>query len=99
MAALSALAVVAIVVAAGRAKHDASALRDGSATAAPAARYAGAALPAGVRAPDFALRDQDGRLVTSRSLRGRPVVVTFLYSHCHDTCPVTAQQVKGALDD
>jgi protein SCO1 len=99
MAAASALAVAAIVVAAGRAKHDASSLRGDSATAAPAARFAGAALPPGVRAPDFALRDQDGRRVTSASLRGRPVVVTFLYSHCRDTCPITAQQVKGALDD
>src|SRR5256714_10921826 len=96
MAAVSALAVAAIVVRAGRAKQDASGLRDDAATAAPAARFAGAALPPGVRAPDFALRDQDGRLVTSTSLRGRPVVVTFLYSHCRDTCPITGQQVKGA---
>jgi protein SCO1/2 len=27
------------------------------------------------------------------------VVVTFMYSHCKDTCPVQAQQIKGALDD
>jgi protein SCO1/2 len=52
-----------------------------------------------VRAPSFALRDQDGRVVRSSDLRGRPVVVTFLYTHCKDTCPITAQQVKGALDD
>ena len=34
-----------------------------------------------------------------RSLRGQPVVVTFLYSHCQDTCPITAQTIRGALDD
>jgi protein SCO1/2 len=34
-----------------------------------------------------------------REYRGRPVVVTFLYSHCHDTCPIQAQQIKGALDN
>jgi protein SCO1 len=95
----SALAVTAIVVAAGRAKHEGRGLRDSSAPSAPASRFEGAALPAGVPAPDFALRDQDGRLVTARSLRGRPAVVTFLYTHCKDTCPITAQQVKGALDD
>ena len=33
-----------------------------------------------------------------RSLRGKPVVVTFLYTHCEDTCPVQAQTVRGALD-
>jgi protein SCO1 len=99
LVAASALAVGAIVVAAGRAKDEAKGLREGTATTAPAPRFAGAALPPGVRAPDFALRDQDGRLVTAASLRGRPAVVTFLYTHCKDTCPITAQQVKGALDD
>jgi protein SCO1/2 len=96
----SALAVVAIVLAADRAKEKTADLREGSAAAAPAPRFKGAELPPGVRAPDFRLRDQDGRLVTARGLRGRgPVVVTFLYTHCRDTCPLTAQQVKGALDD
>ena len=33
-----------------------------------------------------------------RSLRGSPVIVTFLYTTCEDTCPTQAQQVKGALD-
>jgi protein SCO1 len=60
--------------------------------------FEGAILPAGVRAPDFRLRDQRGRRVTMNEYRGRPVIVTFLYSHCHDTCPIQAQQIKGALD-
>ena len=99
LTAATALAVALIVVAANRARDDAADLRGGSAVAAPAGRFDGATIPAGVRAPDFALRDQDGKLVTLRSLRGRPAVVTFLYTHCHDTCPITAQQVRGALDD
>ena len=65
---------------------------------APNAAFRGARLPAGVRAPDFTLRDQDGKTVTMRELRGKPVVVTFLYSTCRDTCPATAQQIRGALD-
>jgi protein SCO1/2 len=32
-------------------------------------------------------------------LRGEPVIVTFLYSTCEDTCPAQAQQVKGALNE
>jgi protein SCO1/2 len=60
--------------------------------------FEGALMPAGVKAPDFKLRDERGRRVTMREYRGRPVVVTFLYSHCHDTCPIQAQQIKGALD-
>jgi protein SCO1 len=66
---------------------------------APANRFAGATKPAHQRAPDFDLRDEQGERVSMRSLRGTPVVVTFLYSHCQDTCPITAQTVRGALDD
>ena len=65
----------------------------------PQSRFEGAELPPHVRAPDFALRDENGRRVTMREYRGRPVVVTFLYAHCHEECPVQAQQIKGALDD
>lgn len=52
-----------------------------------------------VPARDFALRDQDGRTVSLRQYRGRVVVLTFMYSTCRDTCPVTAQDILGALDD
>ena len=31
--------------------------------------------------------------------RGKPVVVTYVYSHCKETCPIQAQMVRGALDD
>jgi protein SCO1 len=61
--------------------------------------FEGARMPAGVRAPDFTLRDQDGERVSMRSLRGKPVIVTFLYTTCDDTCPAQAQTVRGALDD
>jgi protein SCO1/2 len=60
-------------------------------------RFEGATLPAGLRAPDFTLRDQDGEPVTMRALRGRPAIVTFLYTTCEDSCPAQAQQIKGAL--
>ncbi len=61
--------------------------------------FAGAVMPEGVRAPDFELTNQDGESVSMRSLRGRPVIVTFLYTHCEDTCPLQAQTVRGALDE
>ena len=56
-------------------------------------------MPQGAFAPDFALRNQDGERVSMRSLRGQPVIVTFLYTHCEDTCPIQAQTVRGALDE
>ena len=63
-----------------------------------ASGFQGSIMPKGVRAPDFDLRDQDGRAVSMRSLRGKPVAVTFLYTHCRDTCPAQAQTLRGALD-
>jgi protein SCO1/2 len=62
-------------------------------------RFEGALMPKGVRAPDFRLRDQDGRPISMRGLRGKPVIVAFLYTTCRDTCPAQANQVRGALDD
>jgi protein SCO1 len=61
-------------------------------------RFEGAIMPEGVRAPDFELRDQDGEPISMRGLRGKPVVVTFLYTTCQDSCPIMAQTVRGALD-
>ena len=60
--------------------------------------FEGSLMPEGVRAPDFRLQNQDGDPVSMRSLRGRPVVVTFLYTTCQDSCPVQAQTIRGALD-
>jgi protein SCO1/2 len=90
------LALVVIIFAARGISSD-----DGSpaVSAAPTSAFDGAVLPPGIKAPDFALKDEKGRRVTMREYRGKPVVVTFLYSHCHDTCPIQAQQIKGALDD
>ncbi len=63
-----------------------------------AERFEGSIMPPGVRAPDFALRDQEGDRVRMRALRGRPVIVTFLYTTCEESCPAQAQQIKLGLD-
>lgn len=46
----------------------------------------------------WALTDQDGHSVRVGAPGTGPSVVTFLYTHCQDTCPVTASTVRGALD-
>lgn len=53
----------------------------------------------GAPAPDFRLKDQDGRETTLAQLRGRPVILTFMYSTCEDTCPATATQIAASLDE
>jgi protein SCO1/2 len=47
--------------------------------------------------PDFALRDQHGQLVRLSAQRGKVVVLTFLYTHCPDLCPLTAVHIDTAL--
>jgi protein SCO1/2 len=64
-----------------------------------ASAFKGAVRPPGARAPNFSLRDQDGRLVRLRDLRGRVVALSPMYTTCRDTCPLIAQQIKAALDD
>jgi protein SCO1/2 len=73
--------------------------RSGSdASATPPGQFAGAVRPPGARAPEFRLRDQDGKPVSMGDYRGRTVVMTFVYSHCRDTCPAQVQAIRGALD-
>jgi protein SCO1/2 len=85
-------ALAAVLLAADGASRDGD---DGSG----ASRFEGATLPEGLRAPAFDLRDEDGERVRMADFRGRPTIVTFLYSNCDDTCPTQAQQVKGALNE
>lgn len=42
-------------------------------------------------------RDADGARV-SVPAPGRPAIVTFLYTHCPDICPLAAQEIARALD-
>jgi protein SCO1/2 len=60
--------------------------------------YEGAVRPPGIPPPRFDLTDQDGRRVSAAGLRGRAAIVSFLYTHCQDTCPLVADQIRGALD-
>jgi len=48
-------------------------------------------------APALRLTDQDGRPFDLASLRGRPVLVYFGYSHCPDICPTTLADIRAAL--
>lgn len=61
--------------------------------------FEGSQPPDGLPTADFTLRDQDGKRVSLADFRGRPVILTFMYSTCRDTCPLTADQIRVALDD
>ncbi|HET8757672.1 MAG TPA: SCO family protein [Solirubrobacteraceae bacterium] len=74
--------------------------RDGGADAQPAPGLRANLLPAaldGAAAPRIALRDQHGRRVDSTRL-ARPYLVTFLYTHCVDVCPLIGSEIADGLD-
>jgi protein SCO1/2 len=50
-------------------------------------------------APDFRLTDQYGKSVALSQFRGKPVVLTFLYTNCPDQCPLTAEKLHATVQD
>lgn len=63
--------------------------RNSPSVAAPADLQAQVTWAPGTKAAsDFAFKDQNGRLVSLRSVRGRPVLLTFLDSRCKAQCPL-----------
>jgi protein SCO1/2 len=52
----------------------------------------------GKSAPRFRLRDARGGYIDTRSLRGRPYVVTFLFTSCPDVCPLIGQELRAAFE-
>ena len=49
------------------------------------------------QAPDFALRNSNGQLVRLSQYRGKAVMLTFIYSHCPDVCPLIVGNLRAAI--
>lgn len=45
---------------------------------------------------EFTLVDHDGRVFHSSSLKGKPALLFFGYTHCPDACPTTLSRVARA---
>lgn len=56
----------------------------------------GDAVPAKPAAP-IRLTDYRGHEVDLAALKGKPVLVAFLYTHCTDLCPIVASKVHTAF--
>jgi protein SCO1/2 len=94
------LRLLALVCVVASAVAVAVALAAGGASSAHAPRLRGAQPPAQLRlraAPAFRLRDARGGVLDSHALRGRPWLVTFLYTRCIDSCPLIAAELHDAL--
>ncbi len=51
-----------------------------------------------VAAPEFTLDDQFGKPVSLADYRGKAVLLTFLYVHCPDVCPLIAAALRTTTD-
>lgn len=67
-----------------------------SATTTPG-RFLGTELSPARAAPPIALHDASGQPVTLQGQRGRYVLVTFIYTHCPDICPLIVSHMRTAL--
>ena len=74
----------------------AACLAPGIAAAAPPT-FDGGRIENPSRLPGFKLDDQSGRAVSLAGERGKLVLLTFLYTHCKDVCPLTAQNLSAAV--
>jgi cytochrome oxidase Cu insertion factor (SCO1/SenC/PrrC family) len=73
--------------------------RPANSNAAPPRLHGQAVWAEGARAaPGFTLRNQEGRMVSLRSLRGRVVLLTFLDSRCTTLCPIEGALLRRVQD-
>ena len=57
-------------------------------------RYLGGTIKPVVAAPELGLRTWDGRRITMANYKGKAVLVTFLYVHCPDVCPLIVDNLS-----
>ncbi|MHC4040325.1 SCO family protein [Bradyrhizobium sp. 23AC] len=54
------------------------------------------AQPAAIGGP-FQLTDQNGKAITDKSLKGKPTLIFFGYTHCPDVCPTSLFEISEVL--
>ena len=47
---------------------------------------------------DYTLTDTEGRPVRLSSLRGKPLLISFIYTGCFSVCPTTTRTLKRAVE-
>lgn len=97
------LPIIAVVVALLQAPHT-IAQTDAAAPAPPpigldqtAALRASQAV-IGSKVGDFTLLDREGRPVRLSNFRGKPLLVSFIYTGCFQVCPLTTRSLQSAVE-
>lgn len=63
----------------------------------PKSVFKGGTVTPPVKAPQISLHTADGKPVTLAAQKGKYVLVTFLYVHCPDVCPLITANLNTAL--
>jgi protein SCO1 len=66
--------------------------------ATPATKYSGSLASPATPEPPLALRNYKGERINVAQYKGNAVLVTFLYTHCPDQCPLIAANLGVALN-
>ncbi len=94
---LVAVLALAASLAAGCGSSSAAKMQAPTTTGNSGSGFAGVALHPPRVAQPIALHDAEGRPVTLAGQRGRFVLVTFIYTHCVDVCPLITANLNAAL--
>jgi protein SCO1/2 len=68
-----------------------------TAQAEPIPQFKGAPVTTPKVVPDFTLHDARGEAVSLGQQRGKLVLLTFIYTHCPDVCPLITSNLNDAL--
>lgn len=52
----------------------------------------------GLQVSDFTLLDREGRPIRLSSYRGKPLLVSFIYTGCFQVCPLTTRALQAAVE-
>jgi protein SCO1/2 len=63
------------------------------------AKFAGTAATPPKSAPGLPLKDYLGHSLTRSDLQGKVVLVTFIYTHCPDVCPLIVSHLHAVQDE
>lgn len=100
LAALLLVILAALAVAAGCGGDDGPEVVDaGTATQRAEGSLEGFPVEPRRQAPPIRLRDVEGDLVDLHALHGKPILLSFIYSQCPDTCPLTMQALRQVRDE
>jgi protein SCO1/2 len=65
---------------------------------ATSSKYSGSLVSPPTPEPPVSLRNYKGQLVNVGQYRGKAVLITFIYTHCPDVCPLIASNLGVALN-